>query len=127
MGAGVKRVRQAAVVARELPRYRVPQHWGRQLGGTLKQQLEHLRVDAERNAMAAALPGKGLNNTDRQVLVALRLAGRALRPREIEEQINAGRSSVNATLQRLEHCRLAVRKDVPCPRGTKAFEWRAVV
>lgn len=55
------------------------------------------------------------------------LAGRALRPREIEGLINAGRSSVNATLQRLEHCRLAVRTDVPCPSGTKAFEWRAVV
>lgn len=127
MGTSVRRVKRGAVAVRELPRYRVPQHWGRQLGGTLKQQLEHLRVDAERNAMAAALPGKGLNNTDRQVLVALRLAGRALRPREIEEQINAGRSSVNATLQRLENCRLAVRKDVPCPRNTKAFEWSAVV
>ena len=127
MAVRVSRAKRAVLGAGELPRYRVPQHWGRQLGGTLKQQLEHLRIDAERNAMAAALPGKGLNNTDRKVLVALRLAGRALRPREIEEQINAGQSSVNATLQRLENCRLATRKDVPCPRGTKAFEWRAVV
>ena len=127
MAVRVSRAKRAVLGAGELPRYRVPQHWGRQLGGTLRQQLEHLRVDAERNAMAAALPGKGLNNTDRQVLVALRLAGRALRPREIEGLINAGRSSVNATLQRLENCRLAVRTGVPCPRGTKAFEWRAVV
>lgn len=127
MAVRVSRAKRAVLGAGELPRYRVPQHWGRQLGGTLKQQLEHLRIDAERNAMAAALPGKGLNNTDRQVLVALRLAGRALRPREIEGQIKAGQSSVNGSLQRLEHCRLAVRTDVPCPRGTKAFEWRAVV
>jgi len=127
MGAVLRRAKRAAVATGELPRYRVPQHWGRQLGGALKQQLEHLRIDVERNAMAAALPGKGLNSTDRQVLVALRLAGRALRPREIEGLINAGRASVNATLQRLEHCRLVTRKDVPCPRNTKAFEWSAVV
>ena len=27
-----------------LPRYRVPQHWGRQLGGTLGEQLAHLHM-----------------------------------------------------------------------------------
>jgi len=127
MAVRVSRAQRAVVAVGELPRYRVPQHWGRQLGGTLKQQLENLRIDAERNALAAALPGKNLNSTDRQVLVALRQAGRALRPREIEGLINAGRASVNATLQRLEHCRLVTRKDVPCPRNTKAFEWSAVV
>lgn len=127
MGAGVKRVRQAAVVARELPRYRVPQHWGRQLGGTLKQQLEHLRTCVDRVLLAASVPGKGLNSTDRLVLVALQQAGRALRPREIEGQIEAGKASVNTSLQRLERLRMAVRKAVPCPRNTKAFEWSAVV
>lgn len=127
MAVRVSRAKRAVVAVGELPRYRVPQHWGRQLGGALKQQLEHLRVDAERNAMAAALPGKGLNSTDRLVLVALQQAGRALRPREIEGQIEAGKASVNTSLQRLERLRMAVRKAVPCPRNTKAFEWSAVV
>ena len=121
MGAGLKRVKRGAVVSP-----RVPLSWVRQLGGTMQQQLEHLRVDVERNTAAAALPGKGLNGTDRLVLVVLRQAGRALRPREIEEKIEAGKASVNGSLQRLEHCRRVVRNALPCPRNTKAFEWSAV-
>ena len=127
MGASVKRPRRAVKAAAvDLPRYRVPQHWGRQLGGTMRQQLEHLRVEVERNTMAAALPGKGLNGTDRLVLAVLRQAGQALRPREIEKMIEAGAASVNGSLQRLERCRMAVRRALPCPRNTKAFEWSAV-
>lgn len=125
MGAGLKRAKRAVTNAGELPRYRVPQHWLRQLGGTLGEQLAHLRVEVERNTMAAALPGKGLSNTDRLVLVVLRQAGRALRPREIEEKLEAGKASVNGSLLRLEHCRMAVRNALPCPRNTKAFEWSA--
>ena len=124
MGASVRRKARGAVAAgRELPRYRVPQHWGRQLGGTLREQLAHLRICVERVMLAAALPGKGLNSMDRAILAALTLAGRAMRPREIEEQIDGGAASVNASLRRLEHCRMVVRKPLPCPRNTKAFEW----
>ena len=121
MGASMRRAKRGAVVSP-----RVPLSWVRQLGGTLKPQLEHLRVDVERNTAAAALPGKGLNGTDRLVLVVLRQAGRALRPREIEEKIEAGAASVNGSLQRLERCRMAVRNALPCPRNTTAFEWSAV-
>ncbi len=121
MGSGLKRAKRGAVVSTG-----VPLSWVRQLGGTLKQQLEHLRVEVERNTAAAALPGKKLNNTDRLVLVVLRQAGRALRPREIEKMIEAGAASVNGSLKRLEHCRMAVRNALPCPRNTKAFEWSAV-
>ena len=67
MGASVKRRaprRAVKAAAGDLPRYRVPQHWQRQLGGTMRQQLEH--------------------------------------------------------------CRMAVRNALPCPRNTKAFEWSAV-
>ena len=120
MGASLKRVKRGAVLSR-----RVPLSWVRQLGGTLKQQLEHLRVDVERNTAAAALPGKGLNNTDRLVLAVLRQAGGALRPRDIEQKIEAGNASVNVSLQRLERCRMVVRNALPCPRNTKAFEWSA--
>ena len=130
MGASVKRRaprRAVKAAAGDLPRYRVPQHWQRQLGGTMRQQLEHLRVEVERNTMAAALPGKGLSHTDRLVLVVLRQAGRPLRPREIEQKMEAGKASVNVSLQRLEHCRMAVRNALPCPRNTKAFEWSAVL
>ena len=126
MGASVRRGRRAAGEPRELPRYRVPQHWLRQLGGALGEQLAHLRVEVERNTMAAALPGKGLSNTDRLVLVVPRQAGQALRPREIEEKLEAGKASVNGSLQRLERCRMVVRNALPCPRNTKAFEWSAV-
>ena len=122
MGAGLKRVKRGAVVSP-----RVPMSWVRQLGGTLKQQVEHLRVEVERNTMAAALPGKGLNNTDRLVLAVLRQAGGALRPRDIEQKIEAGKASVNVSLQRLERCRMVVRNALPCPRNTKAFEWSAVL
>ncbi len=80
----------------------------------------------DRTTMAAALPGKGLSHTDRLVLVVLRQAGRPLRPREIEQKMEAGKASVNVSLQRLEHCRMAVRNALPCPRNTKAFEWSAV-
>lgn len=124
MGASVKRPRRAVkAAAGDLPRYRVPQHWGRQLGGTLREQLAHLRICVERVMLAAALPGKGLNSMDRAILAALTLAGWAMRPREIEEQIGGGAASVNASLRRLEHCRMVVRKPLPCPRNTKAFEW----
>lgn len=127
MAVRVSRAKRAVLGAGELPRYRVPQHWGRQLGGTLKQQLEHLRACVDRVLLAASVPGKGLNSTDRLVLVALQQAGRALRPREIEGQIEAGKASVNTSLQRLERLRMAVRKAVPCPRNTKAFEWSVAV
>lgn len=127
MGSSLRRVKPVAVAVGDLPRYRVRQHWGRQLGGTMRPQLEHLRVEVERNTMAAALPGKGLNGTDRLVLAVLRQAGQALRPREIEQKIEAGKASVNGSLQRLEHCRMVVRNALPCPRNTKAFEWSAVL
>ena len=122
MGSGLKRAKRGAVVSTG-----VPLSWVRQLGGTLGEQLAHLRVDVERNTMAAALPGKGLSHTDRLVLVVLRQAGRPLRPREIEQKMEAGKASVNVSLQRLEHCRMAVRRALPCPRNTKAFEWSAVL
>ena len=84
MGASVRRPRRAAkAAAGDLPRYRVPQHWARQLGGTMRQQLE--------------------------------------------QKMEAGKASVNVSLQRLEHCRMAVRNALPCPRNTKAFEWSAVL
>lgn len=127
MGAGVRRAMRPVKNAGELPRCRVPQHWQRQLGGTMREQLAHLRVEVERNTMAAALPGKGLNGTDRLVLAVLRQAGCALRPREIEQKIEAGKASVNGSLQRLERCRMVVRNALPCPRNTKAFEWSVVV
>lgn len=123
MGASVRRARRSAAAETAVPRYRVPQHWGRQLGGTMREQLAHLRICVERVMLAAALPGKGLNSTDRAILAALTLAGRALRPREIEETVGGAAASVNASLQRLEHCRMVVRKPLPCPRNTKAFEW----
>lgn len=127
MGAGVRRAKRAVKNSGELPRCRVPQHWQRQLGGTLAGQLAHLRVEVERNTMAAALPGKGLNGTDRLVLAVLRQAGQPLRPREIEQKIEAGKASVNVSLQRLERCSMVVRNALPCPRGLKAFEWSVVV
>ena len=43
MGASVRRGRRVAGEARELARYRVPQYWQRQLGGTLREQLVPLR------------------------------------------------------------------------------------
>ena len=52
MGASLKRPRRAVkAAAGGLPRYRVPQHWARQLGGTLGgtlgDQLVHLGMDLE--------------------------------------------------------------------------------
>lgn len=48
MGASVRRPRRAVkAAAGGVPRYRVPQHWARQLGGTLGDQLVHLGMDLE--------------------------------------------------------------------------------
>ena len=123
MGAGVRRAKRAVTNAGELPRYRVPQHWMRQLGGTLAAQLGPLQVDVERNALAASLSGNGLNSTDRAVWAALKMAARPMRPREIEETIDQGRASVNVALQRLERCGIAKRAALPNVRNMPAFEW----
>ena len=57
MGIRMKRPRRAAKAgAADLPRYRVPQHWQRQLGGTLGDQLAHLH--------------QVLSDRDRQIRVA---------------------------------------------------------
>ena len=74
MGASVKRPRRAVkAAAGGLPRYRVPQHWARQLGGTLGDQLVHLGMDLE--AARQALEDKRHQPMVRRVVSLVRARG----------------------------------------------------
>lgn len=104
----------------------VPSSWRRQLAGTLKVQIEHLGVDVARSVAAAAVAGDGFAGKDRLVLVVLREAKAALRPREIEDLARASKTAVNESLNRLEHRGLVRREAVPSRLKTPAFAWRAL-
>lgn len=59
-------------------RRRVPDHWGRQLGGTLRVQLDHLRVAlVEARAAAERFPvsGKARPALSEAVVLRMRRAG----------------------------------------------------
>lgn len=104
----------------------VPSSWRRQLAGTLKVQLEHLGVDVARAMAAKAVAGDGFAGKDRLVLVVLREAGAALRPREIEDRARASKTAVNESLNRLEHRGMVCREPVPTRLKTPAYAWRVV-
>lgn len=74
MGASVRRPRRAVkAAAGGVPRYRVPQHWARQLGGTLGDQLVHLGMDLE--AARQALEDKRHQPMVRRVVSLVRARG----------------------------------------------------
>lgn len=74
MGASVRRPRRAVkAAAGGGPRYRVPQHWARQLGGTLGDQLVHLGMDLE--AARQALEDKRHQPMVRRVVSLVRARG----------------------------------------------------
>ena len=74
MGASVRRPRRAAkAAAGGVPRYRVPQHWAQQLGGTLGDQLVHLGMDLE--AARQALEDKRHQPMVRRVVSLVRARG----------------------------------------------------
>lgn len=104
----------------------VPASWRRQLGGTLKVQVEHLAMDVALSVAAAGVPGDGFAGKDRMVLVVLQKAKGALRPREIEDRARASKTSVNESLNRLEHRGLVRREAVPTRLKTPAWAWWAV-
>lgn len=104
----------------------VPSSWRRQLGGTLKVQVEHLAVDVALSVAAAAVPGGGFWGKDRLVLVVLREAKAPLRPCEIGNRTRACKSTVNESLNRLESRGLVRRKEVPNQLKTPAWAWFAV-
>lgn len=105
----------------------IPMSWRRQLGGTLKVQLEHLGVDVAREMAARAVPGDGFAGKERMILAVLRAEKRALRPRAIEELARASKTSVNEGLNRLEYRGLVRREPVPSGKKTPAFAWSAVM
>lgn len=125
MGASVRRGRRAAGEARELPRYRVPQHWGRQLGGTLREQLSHLRQVLAPRLLAEQLTETGLSRQERVILAQLRCAKSPLRPRAIEERVGVDVHAVQACLTSLEPRALARRQVVETRGSVVSYEWSA--
>lgn len=125
MGASVRRGRRAAGEARELPRYRVPPHWGRQLGGTLREQLSHLRQVLAPRLLAEQLTETGLSRQERVILAQLRCAKSPLRPRAIEERVGVDVHAVQACLTSLEHRALARRQVVETRGSVVSYEWSA--
>lgn len=107
-------------------KYGVPASWRRQLGGTLKVQVEHLSIDISREMDAKAVLGDGFAGREKMILAVLRKAGRGLRPREIEDLARSSKTSVNQGLNRLEHRGLVRREAVPSRSKTPAFSWWAV-
>lgn len=104
----------------------VPSSWRRQLAGTLKVQVEHLSIDVSREMDAKAVLGDGFAGREKMILAVMRKAGRALRPREIEDLARSSKTSVNEGLNRLEHRGLVRRQAVPSHNKTPAFAWSAV-
>lgn len=125
MGAGVRRAKRAVTNARELPRYRVPQHWARQLGGTLREQLAHLRQALAPRLLAAQLTETGLSRQERVILAQLRCADSPLRPRSIEERVGVDVHAVQACLTSLEGRALVRRRAVETRGSVVSYEWSA--
>ena len=125
MGASVRRGRRVAGEAQTLPRYRVPQHWGRQLGGTLREHLAHLRQVLAPRLLAEQLTETGLSRQERVILAQLRCAKSPLRPRAIEERVGVDVRAVQACLTSLEHRALARRQVVETRGSVVSYEWSA--
>lgn len=104
----------------------LPRSVGRQLAGTVREQLVHLACDVSRLMAAAAIAGDGLQGFDRQVLAVLQEKDESLRAREIQERSRVSRTGVNESLLRLERRGKVRRKAVPSPTNTPAWAWSAV-
>lgn len=104
----------------------LPRSVGRQLAGTVREQLAHLTCDVARMTAAAAISGDGFQGADKLVLAVLQVSKESLRPRQIEERTRVSKTGVNESLQRLERCGKARRKAVPSPTRTPAWAWSAV-
>lgn len=104
----------------------LPRSVGRQLAGTVREQLAHLACDVSRLMAAAAVCGDGLQGFDRQVLAVLQEKDESLRAREIQERSRVSKAGVNESLLRLERRGKARRKAMPSPTNTPAWGWSAV-
>lgn len=104
----------------------LPRSVGRQLAGTVREQLAHLACDVSRLMAAAAVSGDGLQGFDRQVLAVLQEKDESLRAREIQERSRVSKTGVNESLLRLERRGKVRRKAVQSPTNTPAWAWSAV-
>ena len=90
-----------------MPRYRVPQHWGRQLGGTLGEQVDHLRMDLE--AKLQALADKRCTPMVQRVVGVVRAEGDVVIP-DVAARLGASVASARQYMEQAVSLGLLTRR-----------------